>query len=105
MVEHRIDAVKGDTFNFSVKIDDAQGRSVESLTFKVKESKDAPGVLVSLSIGSGITLVEEGLYAVEMTPAQTAQLEPGEKYHVCRLELGDYRHTLIYGTFNVIKVE
>lgn len=105
MVVHNISAIKGDSFSFSVRIDDAQGRNVESLTFKVKASEDASGNLVSLSIGSGITLVEAGLYSVNMTPAQTDALTPGEKYYLCRLELDDDRYTLIKGVFDVIKVE
>ena len=105
MVEHRIDAIRGDSFAFSVRIDDAQGRDVESLTFKVKTDKDAVTNLISLSIGSGITEVETGLYSVYLEPSETANLDPKEYYYLCRLGLDDDIYTLIRGTFNLIKVE
>lgn len=105
MVEHRIDAIRGDSFAFSVRIDDAQGREVESLTFKVKENRDATANLISLSIGSGITQVEEGLYSVNLDPSDTAEMDPKEYYYLCRLGLDDDIYTLIRGAFNLIKVE
>ena len=78
---------------------------MESLTFKVKTDRDAQTNLISLSIGSGITLVETGLYSVNLEPSDTASMDPKEYYYLCRLGLDDDIYTLVRGTFNLIKVE
>ncbi|MCR4622110.1 MAG: hypothetical protein K5663_08520 [Clostridiales bacterium] len=103
MVNQRIDTPIGDTFSFTVQIDPADEYELISLSFKVKANRDAVSALIDKSVGHGISVVSEGLYAVELDPADTASLAEGTYYYVLKTGLDDKVYTLIYGDFNLIK--
>ena len=58
-------------------------------------------MLITKSLGNGITKLETGKYQVNFTPAETAQLEPNFYVYDLRMTLDTVVFTPLYGYLNI----
>lgn len=90
---------RGDRFSFTVTFTNLQGE-LNTLNLGIKREYDQT-MLLTKSLGSGITKVGEGKYQIDFTSEETNALEPGMYHFDMRLSVGQYIYTPLYGYFNI----
>lgn len=91
---------QGDQFSFTVTFKNLQ-EDLTTFTMGVKEDYNDETMLVTKSLGNGITKIQTGKYRVDFTPAETQALSPSFYVYDLRLTLGSTVFTPLYGYLNV----
>lgn len=93
------DVKRGDQFTFTITFTNLT-ENLSSFTMGVKEDYDKP-LLITKSLGNGITKIGTGKYRVDFTPAETKSLVPNFYLYDLRMTLGTTVFTPLYGYINI----
>ena len=91
---------QGDQFSFTVTFKNLQ-QDLTTFTMGVKEDYNDEIMLVTKSLGNGITKIQTGKYRVDFTPAETQALTPNFYVYDLRMTLGTTVSTPLYGYLNI----
>ena len=91
---------QGDQFSFTVTFKNLT-EDLTSFTLGVKLNYDDPNLLITKSLGNGITKVDTGKYQVDFLPSETGALEPNFYLYDLRLTLGSMVFTPLYGYLDI----
>ena len=91
---------QGDQFSFTVTFKNLQ-EDLTTFTMGVKEDYNDEIMLVTKSLGNGITKIQTGKYRVDFTPAETQALTPNFYVYDLRMTLGTTVFTPLYGYLNI----
>ena len=91
---------QGDQFSFTVTFTNLQ-EDLTSFVMGLKEEYTDSEMLVTKSLGNGITKIETGKYRVDFTPSETQALSPKLYVYDLRMALGDTVYTPLYGYLNI----
>lgn len=91
---------QGDQFSFTVTFKNLQ-EDLTTFSMGVKREYSDATMLVTKSLGNGITKIETGKYRVDFTPSETQALSPNFYVYDLRLTLGTTVFTPLYGYLNV----
>lgn len=91
---------QGDQFSFTVTFTNLQ-EDLTAFDMGVKEEYTDTEMLVTKSLGHGITKIETGKYRVDFTPSETQALSPNLYVYDLRMALGDTVYTPLYGYLNI----
>ena len=98
----RIFSIKqGDQFSFTVTFTNLQ-EDLTTFTMGVKLDYSTD-MLITKSIGNGITKVDTGKYRIDFTPAETASLKPNYYVYDLRMTLGNTVFTPLYGYLMILE--
>ena len=98
----RVFSVKqGDQFSFTVTFKNLQ-EDLTTLTMGVKRDYN-DAMLITKSLGNGITKIETGKYRVDFTPEETEALIPSYYVFDLRMTLGTVVFTPLYGYLNIME--
>lgn len=99
----RIFTIKqGDQFSFTVTFKNLQ-EDLTTFTMGVKLNYTDEEMLITKSLGNGITKIATGKYRVDFTPAETKSLEPIFYVYDLRLSIGTTVFTPLYGYLNIME--
>ena len=90
---------RGDQFTFTITFTNLT-ENLSSFIMGVKEDYDKP-LLITKSLGKGITKIGTGKYRVDFTPAETKSLVPNFYLYDLRMALGTTVYTPLYGYINI----
>jgi hypothetical protein len=91
---------QGDQFSFTVTFTNLQ-EDLTTFEMGVKEEYTDSEMLVTKSLGNGITKIETGKYRVDFTPSETQALSPNLYLYDLRMSLGNTVYTPLYGYLNI----
>ena len=91
---------QGDQFSFTVTFANLQ-EDLTTFEMGVKEEYNDSEMLVTKSLGNGITKIETGKYRVDFTPQETQALSPKLYIYDLRLSIGTTVYTPLYGYLNI----
>ena len=91
---------QGDQFSFTVTFKNLQ-EDLTTFTMGVKKDYSDETMLVTKSLGNGITKIQTGKYRVDFTPAETQALPIDLYVYDLRLTLGTTVFTPLYGYLNI----
>ena len=91
---------QGDQFSFTVTFKNLQ-EDLTTFTMGVKKDYTDETMLVTKSLGNGITKLQTGKYRVDFTPAETQALPIDLYVYDLRLTLGTTVFTPLYGYLNI----
>ena len=91
---------RGDAFSFTVTFKNLT-EDLTTFTLGVKLEYQDETMLVTKSIGNGITKIADGKYEIDFTPAETGALEPNFYVYDLRMTLGNIVFTPLYGYLNI----
>lgn len=91
---------QGDQFSFTVTFTNLQ-EDLTTFEMGVKEEYTDSEMLVTKSLGNGITKIETGKYRVDFTPSETQALSPNLYVYDLRMSIGDTVYTPLYGYLNI----
>lgn len=91
---------QGDAFSFTVTFKNLT-EDLTTFTLGVKLEYEDETMLVTKSIGNGITKIADGKYEIDFTPAETGALEPNSYVYDLRMTLGNIVYTPLYGYLNI----
>ena len=100
MNEKVINMVKGDTLSFGMEFTGLE-QDLESAYFTAKQSYDAQENVFQKSLGNGISKVSDGVYAVRLAPADTANVSAGKYYYDLQIGVNGDKFTILYGVINL----
>ena len=91
---------QGDAFSFTVTF---KNLTEDLTTFQmgVKRDYDDSTMLITKSLGNGITKLSTGKYEIDLTPAETGALTPDIYVYDLRMTLENIVFTPLYGCFNI----
>lgn len=92
--------IQGDQFSFTVTFKNLQ-EDLTTFTMGVKKDYGDETMLVTKSLGNGITKLQTGKYRVDFTPAETQALPIDLYVYDLRLTLGTTVFTPLYGYLNI----
>lgn len=83
MEDEYITMVRGDTLSFGMEVTDSDGNAVEldSAYMTCKKTLSDESNVFQKSLGNGITMVDDGQYAVRVAPEDTADAEVGKYFY------------------------
>lgn len=91
---------QGDQFSFTVTFKNLQ-EDLTTFTMGVKLEYNDESMLITKSLGNGITKISTGKYRVDFTPSETESLEPNFYVYDLRMTIGSMRYTPLYGYLNI----
>lgn len=91
---------QGDQFSFTITFKNLQ-EDLTTFTMGVKEDYNDETMLVTKSLGNGITKIQTGKYRVDFNPAETQALPPMFYVYDLRMTLGSTVFTPLYGYLNI----
>ena len=91
---------QGDQFSFTVTFTNLQ-EDLTTFEMGVKEKYTDSEMLVTKSLGNGITKIETGKYRVDFTPSETQALSPNLYLYDLRMSIGSTVYTPLYGYLNI----
>lgn len=99
MADKYITMVKGDTLAFGVELADESGSPVDitDALFIAKKNYSDVTSIFEKSLGSGITKIADGIYAVRVAPEDTASEEAGRYYYQFKVVKNDDVYTIMRG--------
>ena len=94
------DIKQGDAFSFTVTFKNLTD-DLTTFTFGVKTDYQSPTMLITKSLGNGITKIGTGKYKIDLSPTETGGLSPN--LYVCdlRFTLESVVYTPLYGYLNI----
>lgn len=87
---------QGDQFSFTVTFKNLQ-EDLSTFTMGIKKEYSDQTMLITKSLGSGITKISTGKYRVDFTPAETNSLTPDFYVYDLRMTIGTMVYTPLYG--------
>lgn len=87
---------QGDQFSFTVTFKNLQ-EDLTTFRMGVKRDYKDETMLITKSLGNGITKITTGKYRIDFTPAETNSLIPDFYVYDLRLTLGTMVFTPLYG--------
>ena len=90
---------QGDQFSFTVTFKNLQ-EDLTTFTMGVKEDYNSQ-MLLTKSLGNGITKVDIGKYRVDFTPTETELLTPNFYVYDLRMTIDTVVFTPLYGYLNI----
>lgn len=93
------DIKQGDEFSFTVTFKNLQ-EDLTTFTMGVKADYNTE-MLITKSLGNGISKIETGKYRVDFLPSETQALNPNLYVYDLRLTLGSTVFTPLYGYLNI----
>ena len=100
--ELNIKMVKGDSFSFTLEIEDLSV-DIDKAFFTVKNNEDDSTALIRKSLSNGISKIDTDKYLVMITPRDTKYLDTKSYYYDLEITVGDSVHTVIKGLFKLEK--
>ena len=94
------DIKQGDEFSFTVTFKNLDV-DLTTFTMGVKRDYTDPSMLITKSLGNGISKIETGKYRVDFTPSETQALTPNLYVYDLRLTLDTTVFTPLYGYLNI----
>ena len=92
---------QGDEFSFTITFKNLQE---DLTTFNMGVKLDYNGtMLLTKSLGNGISKIDTGKYRVDFTPAETQALSPNLYIYDLRLTLGSTVFTPLFGYLNIME--
>ena len=91
---------QGDQFRFTVTFKNLQ-EGLTTFTMGVKLEYNDESMLITKSLGNGITKISTGKYRVDFLPSETEALEPDFYVYDLRMTLGSVVFTPLYGYLNI----
>lgn len=91
---------QGDQFSFTVTFKNLT-EDLTTFTMGVKLEYSDETMLVTKSLGNGITKISTGVYRIDFTPAETQALTPNFYVYDLRFTLSTMVFTPLYGYLNV----
>ena len=91
---------QGDQFSFTVTFKNLQ-EDLTTFTMGVKLDYNDETMLVTKSLGNGISKISTGKYRIDFTPAETQALTPNFYVYDLRFTLSTMVFTPLYGYLNV----
>jgi hypothetical protein len=91
---------QGDQFSFTITFKNLQ-EDLTTFTMGVKEDYNDETMLVTKSLGNGITKIQTGKYRVDFTPVETQALPPTIYVYDLRMTVGSTVFTPLYGYLNI----
>ena len=92
---------QGDEFSFTITFKNLQ-EDLTTFTMGVKLDYNGT-MLLSKSLGNGISKIDTGKYRVDFTPAETQALSPNLYIYDLRLTLGNTVFTPLFGYLNIME--
>lgn len=94
------DIKQGDEFSFTVTFKNLDV-DLTTFTMGVKRDYTDSSMLITKSLGNGISKIETGKYRVDFTPSETQALTPNLYVYDLRLTLDTTVFTPLYGYLNI----
>ena len=91
---------RGDQFSFTVTFKNLT-EDLTTFTMGVKRDYSDPNMLVTKSLGHGITKIETGKYKIDFLPSETGALTPDYYLFDLRMTLDTVVFTPLYGYLNI----
>lgn len=91
---------QGDNFSFTITFKNLQ-EDLTTFTLGVKEDYKDTSMLITKSLGHGITKIATGKYQVDFTASDTSSLNPNFYVYDLRMTLGNTVFTPLYGYLNI----
>lgn len=91
---------QGDQFSFTVTFKNLQ-EDLTTFTMGVKLDYSDETMLVTKSLGNGISKIATGKYRIDFTPSETQALTPNNYVYDLRFTLSTMVFTPLYGYLNV----
>lgn len=92
---------QGDEFSFTITFKNLQ-EDLTTFTMGVKLDYNGT-MLLTKSLGNGISKIDTGKYRVDFTPAETQALSPNLYIYDLRLTLGNTVFTPLFGYLNIME--
>ena len=92
---------QGDEFSFTITFKNLQ-EDLTTFTMGVKLDYNG-AMLLTKSLGNGISKIDTGKYRVDFTPTETQALSPNLYIYDLRLALGSTVFTPLYGYLNIME--
>lgn len=92
---------QGDEFSFTITFKNLQ-EDLTTFTMGVKLDYNGT-MLLTKSLGNGISKIDTGKYRVDFLPSETQALSPNLYVYDLRLALGNTVFTPLYGYFNIME--
>lgn len=100
MQDENIRLVRGDSLSFNIVMY-GEIQELDSAYFTIKKDYDSE-TLVQKSLSNGITVVEEGVYAVRVAPEDTINLDIGRYYYDLQVGCENDVMTILRGILNLV---
>lgn len=94
------DIKKGDEFSFTVTFKNLT-EDLTTFTMGVKLNYEDTNLLITKTLGNGITKIATGKYQIDFTPTETDALSPNLYVFDLRMTLGSVVYTPLYGYLNI----
>ena len=91
---------RGDQFSFTVTFTNLQ-EDLTTFVLGIKKDYEDAEMLITKSLGNGITKLQTGKYRVDFTPTETGQLEHDQYVYDLRFTLGNTVFTPLSGYINI----
>lgn len=91
---------QGDQFSFTVTFKNLQ-EDLTTFVLGVKENYNDDKMLLTKSLGKGISKISKGKYRIDFTPEETGKLSPNFYVYDLRMTLGSTVFTPLYGYLNI----
>ena len=92
---------QGDEFSFTITFKNLQ-EDLTTFTMGVKLDYNGT-MLLTKSLGNGISKIDTGKYRVDFTPVETQALSPNLYIYDLRLTLGNTVFTPLFGYLNIME--
>ena len=91
---------RGDQFSFTITFTNLQ-EDFDTFVMGIKANYEDEQMLITKSLGNGITKIDTGKYRVDFTPEDTEGLEPNQYVYDLRFTLEDTVFTPLSGYLNI----
>lgn len=91
---------QGDAFSFTVNFKNLT-EDLTTFTLGVKLNYEDETMLITKSLGNGITKLSTSKYQIDFTPAETGALSPNFYVYDLRMTLENIVFTPLYGYLNI----
>ena len=91
---------KGDEFSFTVTFKNLT-EDLTTFAMGVKLNYEDANMLITKTLGNGITKIATGKYRIDFTPAETGALSPNFYVYDLRMTLGSVVYTPLYGYLSI----
>lgn len=91
---------QGDQFSFTITFKNLQ-EDLTTFIFGVKYDYTDQDMLITKSLGNGITKIETGKYRVDVSPEETEALVAGLYVYDLRMTIGTTVYTPLWGYLNI----
>lgn len=94
------DIKQGDDFSFTVTFKNLTD-DLTTFSFGVKTDYQSPTMLITKTLGNGITKIATGKYKIDLSSTETGGLSPSLYVYDLRFTLESVVYTPLYGYLNI----